>query len=51
MTGKRVRVGFTASRQTVLDTIYKMGVRCCAYSGGDTWADRCDCKYGVAEGK
>jgi hypothetical protein len=43
-------LGFTDSRQGVLDAIYVMGVACCAYSH-DIWVDRCDCKYGLTEGR
>lgn len=46
--GRRVSVGFTDSRENVLSALYRMGASVCAYSLND-WADRCDCKYGVAE--
>lgn len=45
MSARAVNAGFTASRTSVLGFIYKLGVACCAYSGGEVWADRCDCKY------
>jgi hypothetical protein len=44
---RKVAMGFTDSRQGVLDALYRMGAACCAYSNGLVWADRCDCKYGV----
>jgi hypothetical protein len=44
-----VRVGFTDSRTGVLEALYRMGATLCAYSSGDKWADRCDCKYGIGD--
>lgn len=48
---RRVAAGFTDSRLNVLSAIRRMGIACCSYSHGGIWADRCDCKYGVAEVK
>lgn len=42
-------LGFTESRVGVLAAIERMGIASCAYSSGDIWAERCDCKYGVAD--
>jgi hypothetical protein len=41
-------VTFIQSRSLVLSAIYQMGATCCAYSRGNVWAARCDCKYGLA---
>lgn len=40
---------FANSREDALKAIERMGAAVCAYSHLE-WADRCDCKYGVAEG-
>jgi hypothetical protein len=40
---------FTANRQTALGVLYLMGASCCAYSDGEAWSPRCDCKYGIGE--
>lgn len=45
----RVTPGSTANRQEALDSLYRMGATCCAYSSGGEWADRCDCKYGLGD--
>ena len=41
-------MGFTSSREDTLAAVYRMGTACCSYST-DKWADRCDCKYGIAD--
>jgi hypothetical protein len=43
---RKVALGFTGSRENVLAALYGLGVLACGYSWGDTWVDRCDCKYG-----
>lgn len=47
----RVSIGFLAGRDEILAALYVMGAASCSYSSGGVWSERCDCKYGVEQGR